>query len=110
MRLHSLLVCLLAAAAPACQRGSDSASPAYRADIENICDAEARSGALAPDQDPNRRAFVVATWLPGRIRSDEGRQFLGSLQKLSGGAKGDALRREAARVGLSACPLAETWK
>jgi hypothetical protein len=108
VRLHLLLVLL--AAAPACQRGSDSVSQKYRADIENICDAEARSGALAPDQDPNRRALVVATWLPGRIQSDEGRQFLGSLQKLGGGAKGDALRREAARVGLSGCPLAETWK
>lgn len=85
-------------------------SQAYRTDIENICDAEARSGALAPDQDPNRRAFTVAAWIGGRIQSEEGRQFLGSLQKLKGGEKGAALRREAARVGLAACPLAETWK
>ncbi len=94
----------------ACQRGGNSVSGAYRSDMENICDAEARSGALAPDQDPNRRAFVVARWLAGRIQTDEGRKFLGSLQKLEGAQKGDALRREAARVGLSACPLAETWK
>lgn len=105
-----LFLVALAAAAPGCQRGGESISQAYRADLENICDAEARSGALAPDQDPNRRAFVVASWLGGRIRSEEGRQFLGSLQKLAPKAKGDALRAEAKRVGLAGCPLAETWK
>ena len=93
-----------------CQSGSGSAPAAYRADMENICHAEERSGALAPDQDPNRRALVVATWLAGHIQTLEGRQFLGSLQKLKAGAKGDALRREAARLGLPGCPLAETWK
>lgn len=103
-------IVLLLAALAGCQRGGDSASSAYRADIENICDAEARSGALAPDQDPNRRAFVVARWLAGRIQTGEGRQFLGSLQKLKAAEKGDALRREAARLGLTGCPLAETWK
>ena len=109
MRTFLVTLALLAAAA-ACQRGSASVPEKYRADIENICDAEARSGALAPDQDPNRRAIVVATWLPGHIQTDQGRQFLGSLQKLNGAGKGDALRGEAARVGLSGCPLADTWK
>jgi hypothetical protein len=107
--VRAFIVSALLAAA-ACQGGGDSVSSAYRADVENICDAEARSGALAPDQDPNRRIFVVAQWLAGRIQTSEGRQFLGSLPKLKGAAKGEALRREAARVGLSACPLAETWK
>ena len=109
--MRTLLVTLaVLAAAAACQRGSNSVPEKYRADIENICDAEARSGALAPEQDPNRRAIVVATWLPGHIQTDQGRQFLGSLQKLNGAGKGDALRGEAARVGLSGCPLADTWK
>ena len=107
--MRALIVSALLAAA-ACQGGGDSVSSAYRADVENICDAEARSGALAPDQDPNRRVFVVTRWLAGRIQTGDGRQFLGSLQKLNGAAKGDALRREAARVGLASCPLAETWK
>jgi hypothetical protein len=107
--VRALIASVLLAAA-ACQSGGDSASPAYRSDVENICDAEARSGALAPDQDPNRRVFVVARWLAGHIQTGEGRQFLGSLQKLKGAEKGNALRREAARVGLASCPLAETWK
>lgn len=108
--MRILIAAVLVIGALGCQSGSSSAPAAYRADLENICDAEARSGALAPDQDPNRRAIVVATWLAGRIQSEEGRQFLGSLQKLKAGAKGDALRREAARVGLNACPIADTWK
>ena len=106
--MRALIASVLLVAA--CQSGGDSVSTEYRTDIENICDAEVRSGALAPDQDPNRRAFVVARWLAGRIQTDDGRHFLGSLQKLKGGEKGNALRREAARVGLSSCPLAETWK
>ena len=112
MRSLTTVVSLFLAAALGCQSGGGggSVSQTYRTDVENICDAEARSGALAPDQDPNRRGIVVATWLAGRIQSEEGRQFLGSLQKLKAGAKGDALRREAARVGLNACPIADTWK
>ena len=106
--LAALLILVLGALG--CQSGSQSVSQVYRTDVENICDAEARSGALAPDQDPNRRALVVARWLASRIQSEQGRQLLGSLQKLKAGAKGDALRREAERVGLSGCPLADTWK
>ena len=108
--VRALYAAVLVIGALGCQGGSDPVTAAYRADLENICNAEERSGALAPDQDPNRRAFVVASWLAGRIQSDEGRQFLGSLQKLKAGEKGAALRREAARLGLSGCPLAETWK
>ena len=108
--MRILIAAVLVIGPLACQSGSGAAPAAYRTDLENICDAESRSGALAPDQDPNRRSFVVATWLAGRIQSQEGRQFLGSLQKLKAGEKGDALRREAARLGLPGCPLADTWK
>ena len=109
-RVRALISAVLVIGALGCQSGSGSAPAAYRVDLENICDAEARSGALAPDQDPNRRAVVVATWLAGRIQTQEGRQFLASLQKLKAAEKGEALRREAARLGLTGCPLAETWK
>lgn len=83
-------------------------APAYRADFENICDAEARSGAL--QEDPNRRATVVATWIGPRLQTDEARTFLAGLAALPPKEKGDALRRESARAGLRACALAETWK
>lgn len=100
---------LLVATTGACQRGSgDTVDPAYRADFENICDAEARSGALK--EDPDARANLVATWLQPRVKTDEARRFLAGLQKLQPKEKGDALRRESARAGLQACALAETWK
>ncbi|HUS66205.1 MAG TPA: hypothetical protein VMZ28_16745 [Kofleriaceae bacterium] len=102
----ALVLCLLVAA---CQRGAgDSVAPAYRTDLENICDAEARSGAL--QQDPNQRATHVAMWLGPRVQTDEARKFLAGLGAMPAKDKGDVLRREAARVGLSTCPLAETWK
>lgn len=107
MKIASALVlCLLAAA---CQRGSGQAvAPDYRADFENICNAEERSGALR--EDPNSRATHVAMWIGSRLQTDEARRFLAGLGAMPPKAKGDALREEAARIGLSACPLAETWK
>lgn len=106
MKIAAVVFCLLAAA---CQRGAgDSVAPAYRTDVENICDAEARSGALK--EDPNQRAMLVAAWIGPRLQTDEARKFVAGLSPMKPKDKGDALRREAARVGLSTCPLAETWK
>lgn len=111
MRYAALIATLILSSLPACQRTSGDAVPAaYRADVENICEAEGRSGALAPDQDPNRRSIVVAQWLGSAVKTDEGRSFLASLAKLAPAQKGDALRREATRVGLTRCAVAETWK
>ena len=108
---YATSIVLLFTSFVACQRGADSEVPAaYRADIENICDAEARSGALAPDQDPNRRSIVVAQWLGGAVKTKEGRSFLVSLATLAPADKGDALRKEAARAGLKSCAVAETWR
>jgi hypothetical protein len=104
--VRTLLVASLLAFA--CQNGSSGAPSAYRTDLENICDAEARSGAL--EQDPNRRSLVVAQWIAGRLQSEQGRKFLASLVQLAPAEKGKALRREAAAVGLERCPLADTWK
>ena len=107
MKIAAVALVLLAAGA--CQRGAgDAVAPAYRADLENICDAEARSGALK--EDPNQRATHVAMWLGPRVQTDEARRFLAGLGAMPAKEKGDALRRESTRVGLSACPLAETWK
>ena len=106
MKTAAVLLLLVAAA---CQRGSgDSVAPAYRADFENICNAEERSGAL--QEDPNRRATVVATWIGPRLQTEEARTFLAGLAAMAPKEKGDALRRESARAGLASCALAETWK
>jgi hypothetical protein len=101
---------LLVMLASGCQKGKASVPAAYRTDIENACNAEERSGALAPGQDPNQRSLLVATWMARSIKTDEARRFLASLANMPPAKKGDALRAEATRAGLPACPTAETWK
>ena len=95
-----------------CQRSADPASAAvpaaYRADIENLCDAVARSGA---DQRPaDEHALIIATWLGGHLATEEAHQYLVRIQPLTGDAKASALDDEARRVGLAACPLARAWR
>jgi hypothetical protein len=106
MRLAAALLVLAAACQPS---SSGSGVPAeYRADIENICDAEARSGAR--EQDPGRRAYVVASWLGPVIKTQEARQFLGRLGGLSPADKPAALVAEARKVGLEHCATADAWR
>jgi hypothetical protein len=95
-----------------CQRNADHAAAAvpeaYRADIENLCDAVARSGA---DQRPaDERALVIATWLGGHLTTDEAHQYLVQIQPLTGEAKAAALEAEAQRAGLPRCALASQWR
>jgi hypothetical protein len=105
----TVLVALAALVGCQKQAETDRAAQApYRADLENICDAEARSGALA--EDPARRALAIAQWIGPVLKTQEARDFLAGLTRAQGKAKGDALRAEAARVGLSGCALADTWR
>ena len=57
-----------------------------------------------------RPSLIVAQWLGSALKTAEARSFLVGLAKLKGGAKGEALRTEANRVGLSSCRLAEIWR
>jgi hypothetical protein len=98
---------LVAALALACQGTKSSVSEAYRADLENLCDAEARSGAL--DQPESARAFTVAQWLGPALKTAEARSFLAGLAAAGPSQKGLLLREEAAKAGLKSCPLADTW-
>jgi hypothetical protein len=113
MRPSLSILALLLALVPACDRGgggsAPAVAPAYRTDLDNICNAEERSGALAPDQAAPRH-LAVAQWLGPTIQTAEGRSFLAGLSKLAPAAKGARLRSESTRVGLAACPLADSWK
>ncbi|ACY17124.1 mucin-associated surface protein (MASP) [Haliangium ochraceum DSM 14365] len=80
----------------------------YAAEMADICHAEERSGALELSE--AERPFTVAQWLGGRVRSDEGRAFLGALAQVSAAAKPDVLDAEAAKLGLDTCPLADRWR
>lgn len=106
----ALALAIAVAIGPACQKATtESAVPAdYRADLENLCDAEARSGAL--EQDPNTRAMVVAQWLGTTIKTQRARSFMASLASLAPSEKASALRKAAAEAGLDRCALADAWK
>lgn len=96
-----------------CQQGSEergarpaAVSPAYRQDVERLCDVLRLSGA---DQLPaGERMFTTATWLGDNLQTSEGRDFLVTFQQATD--KAGALRAEAARVGLAGCPLADEWQ
>ena len=95
-----------------CQRGSDHAAAAvpeaYRADIENLCDAVVRSGA---DQRPaEERTLLIANWLGSHLTTDEAHKYLAQIQPLQGEPKAAALDAEARRVGLPGCALAAQWR
>lgn len=108
------IVCLFAClgVAVGCQRSRDPAAAdvpaAYRADIENLCDAVMRSGAAQRPADEH--ALIIATWLGAHIKTAEGHQYLVQIQPLTGNAKADALEAEGKRVGLARCALAEVWR
>jgi hypothetical protein len=92
--------------APAAPVGPIAAD--YKADIENLCDVEKRSGA---DQlEPAQRNPTIAMWLGPNIKTTAGHQFLVQIQPLQGADKAQALDTEAKRVGISECPLATEWR
>jgi hypothetical protein len=108
----ALAGCQQPAAAPP---GEGSAAPApalppsaYRQDIDNLCDAVARSGAA--ERPAAEHPLLVARWLGTTLTTDAAHQFLVKIQPLAGAAKADALDAEARRVGLPGCPLAAVWR
>jgi hypothetical protein len=127
-------VCLVLAAAAACQSGENQATPTgstptgsptesnttiiqlpkaqvtdeYRADINTLCDVVRLSGAA--DKPKDERWTVVAMYLGPQIKTTAGRDFLVAIQPLKGEAKALALETEAKRVGLEKCELANEWR
>lgn len=81
------------------------ASPAE--DFENICHAEARSGA-ASIADPAQRAQHVAQWLEANLRSSDAKEAMAALAHASPDARGELLRAAAREVGYTGdCPMAD---
>lgn len=117
------LAWLIACALVACQRSetqpsagsavgsaapASSIAPAYRQDIDNLCEAVVRSGA---EQRPaSEHTLLIAQWLGANLTTEESHKFLVKIEPLRGAAKADALEAEAARVGLSGCALAAVWR
>jgi len=95
-----------------CQRDGGRAPAAvpaaYRQDIDNLCDAVARSGAAA--RPAAEHPLLIAQWLGANLTTDEAHQFLVKIQPLEGEPKAAALEAEATRIGLPGCALAGVWR
>jgi hypothetical protein len=82
---------------------------AAKADFDDICNAEQRSG-VTGETDPTQKAVKIAMWLQGRLRTSEAKKFLSAMASVDPAQKGNLLRTEAAKHGVSPCPIADsTW-
>lgn len=95
-------------AMPAPAAASGTASDAYKADIQALCDVVHLSG--ADNISDAERASVTGIWLAQHIATEEAHQFLVKIQPLQGDAKANALDAEAHRIGLGHCALADDWR
>ena len=96
-----------------CQHGAGEAgkpevSEAYRQDLASLCDVVHLSG--ADKLDKTERAPSIAMWLGPHLHTDQARDFLVTIQPLTGESKAQALEAEAKRVGLVSCALANEWR
>jgi hypothetical protein len=80
----------------------------YHADIAKICDVEKLSGAEADET--SARSIVAAEWLGRNLTTDQARDLLARLAQLAPEPKAKALRDEAEKAGLEACPTALAWE
>jgi hypothetical protein len=96
-------------AAPALATTSPVApiTDAYRADIDNLCNAMERSGAGA--RGDHDKVVMSAQWLGEAITTEAGVAYLVAWKQMPAAMKSRALRAEAARAGVAACPLAAMW-
>lgn len=107
--VRSHCVIFLACAVLGCQQGQqvEQAQTPYARDIDKICHAEERSGAL--EQPESQRGLVVAQWLGGNIESDGARAFLVRLVQADPARKTALLETESRALGITGCPLARSW-
>ena len=100
--MRSARACAVALLLCSCRGG-------VKADFDDICNAEERAGA-AGEQDPAQKAVKIAMWLQGRLRTSEAKEFLSAMAPTDPAMKGELLRKEAMKHGVSPCPIADsTW-
>jgi hypothetical protein len=81
------------------------ASASYRADVETICNAEARSGLVM-----GKDMQALTTWLRERLTTPGGNELLSSLDDAPMHVRAARLREVAESAGLGACPMAESYE
>jgi hypothetical protein len=78
-----------------------------KSDFENVCNAEVRSGAVGKTSEDYNKAM---SWAAANIKTSEVRTFMGTLAALEPSKKSGGLRQEAAKAGVTPCPLADSWE
>lgn len=77
-----------------------------KSDYSNLCNAEERSGSMAKTPEDYANAM---RWADRAVKTHEARAVMARLATMSPYDKGVYLRAEAAKVGVSPCPLADSW-
>lgn len=76
-------------------------------DLDRICNAEEQSGAL--DLQPGERAMHVGIWLAKNIESQEARDLMAELTRLSGTERARRLQQELTTRGVPNCEILLVW-
>lgn len=77
-----------------------------KADFDNLCHAQERSGSTGTTPEDYANAM---RWADRALKTQEVRGLVGRLENMSAYEKGTLLRAEAAKAEVSPCPLAEAW-
>jgi len=104
----AVAVALVASCGNDAARAPAPASDLYRSDMESLCDVVTRSGAA--QMPANDRTLTTAQWLAANLKTQDARNYLVSIQPLTGEPKAAALEAEAKRAGLARCALADEWR
>lgn len=75
-------------------------------DFDNLCHAQERSGSTGTTPEDYANAM---RWADRAMRTQEARGAVGRLATMAPNDKAAFLRAEAAKVGVSPCPLADSW-
>ena len=77
-----------------------------KADFDNLCHAQERSGSTGTTAEDYANAM---RWADRAIKTQEVRGVAARLATMSPYDKAKFLRAEAAKSGVSPCPLADSW-
>lgn len=77
-----------------------------KTDFDNLCHAQERSGSTGTTPEDYANAM---RWADRAMRTQEARGVVGRLSNMSPYDKAALLRAEAAKAGVTSCPLADSW-
>lgn len=77
-----------------------------KSDFERLCHAQERSGSTGTTPEDYANAL---RWADRAMRTQEARGVIAKVSTMSPYDKGQYLRAEAAKAGVSPCPLADSW-